>query len=328
MLPGLGYGRWPDGSGPFAPLISYTPGGENSVHRVGPVQITEIHYHPAGSTPEFVEISNTGGTGENLGMWTLRADVDFNFPAGFIIAPAEAVVLVAFDPVLAPTQANAFRSHYGVPVDVRLLGPWAAPGTLGNSAGTVRLRRLVPPPEEEPGFVGLMIEDEVNYLATAPWPVTASGSGSSIRRAGVRRQGSDPTAWSSAAPEPGGGVGGYEAWRIANFPPAGGGADEDPDFDGLPNFVEYLLGTDPGGHDALASGVDPNAGNPRFVLDYTVRKDRDDGTLSAVQSEGLDSWLPAQNDEVISVDGTTERRRAWLPLGARGFLRLEAQEAP
>jgi hypothetical protein len=50
--------------------------------------------------------------------------------------------------------------------------------------------------------------------------------------------------------------------------------------------------------------------------------------LRAFQSGGLDPWLPAEHDEVIPGDGIIETRRAWLPLGTRGFLRLEAVEAP
>jgi hypothetical protein len=325
VLPGLAYGRWPDGSGSLAPLAAFTPSASNAMPRVGPVQVTEIHYHPSGSTPEFVELSNTSASAESMGGWTLRGTVDFDFPAGFTIQPAEAVVLVAFDPVLVPSQATTFRTQYGVDPGVRLIGPWQAPDTLADAGGTVRLRRKVPPPADEPGFVGLMIEDEVNYLAQAPWPVTASGSGSSIRRLGVRRQGSDPAAWTAGAPGPGSGVGGYPAWTLAEFGSGdGGGTTGDPDADGLENLIEYLLGTDPTGFNALASGIDRSGAQPRFVLDYSVRTDRDDGILSAAQSAGLGVWSPALNDELVSSDGSTQQRRAWLPLAGRGFLRLEA----
>lgn len=329
VLPGLSYGRWPDGSGSLAPLAEFTPSTANALPRVGPVQLTEIHYHPSGTTPEFVEISNTSAVPEALDGWTLRGTVDFDFPAGFTIQPAEAVVLVAFDPVLLPAQAATFRSLYGVAPGVRLIGPWLAPDTLTDAGGTVRLRRKVPPPADEPGFVGLMIEDEVNYLAQAPWPVTASGTGSSIRRLGVRRQGSDPAAWTAGAPGPGGGVGGYAAWKLAEFGSGdGGGTGGDPDADGLENFIEYLLGTDPTGFNTLASGIDRSGPQPRFVLNYSVRTDRDDGVLTAAQSGALGAWSPAVNDELISTNGLTQQRRAWLPLAGRGFLRLEAEEVP
>ena len=174
VIAGITYGRFPDGSGSLAPLAGATPAASNTEPRVGPVQVTEIHYHPSGVTPEFVEISNTGEMAESLASWTLRGDVDFNVASGESLAPAEAVVVVAFDPVLLPATAASFRAQYAVPATVRLLGPWSAAATLGDTAGTVRLRRLVPAPPEEPGFIGLMVEDDVNYLATAPWPSTAT----------------------------------------------------------------------------------------------------------------------------------------------------------
>ncbi|RYD68175.1 MAG: hypothetical protein EOP83_01330 [Verrucomicrobiaceae bacterium] len=324
---GTAYGRSPNGSGDLMPLAMFTTGAANSAARVGPVQATEIHYFPAGSTPEFVELSNTSAAAESLEGWTLRGDVDFDFPAGFTIAPAEAIVIVAFDPSLQPALATSFRNQYGIPAGVRLIGPWSAADTLGDTGGTVRLRRRVAAPPDEPGFVALMIEDEVNYLAQAPWPATASGTGSSIRRVAVRKQGSDPSAWTGATPDPGSGVGGYHAWRLANLSTGPSGEEAgDPDQDGLANFVEYLMGSNPSAANSLASGIDSSG--LKFELKYTLRRDRDDGILSAAQSTGLETWVPAINDEMISTDGSTEQRRAWLPLGGEGFLRLEASEAP
>jgi hypothetical protein len=310
VLPGISYGRWPDGSGPFAPLQSFTAESANASPRVGPVQITEIHYHPAGATPEFVEIANTSGDAQAMDQWTLRGDVDFDFPAGFSIAPAEAVVMVAFDPVLVPAQASSFRSQYDVPAGARLIGPWSAADSLGDTAGEVRLRRVVPPPAEEPGYVGLMVEDEANYLSTS------------------LKQGNDPAAWIASTPAPGAGVGGYAAWSLATFGVSGEAKTGDPDGDGLSNLMEYLLGSDPQSPTSLTSGLDSNEENPRFVLEYTLRKDRDDASLTAWQSDEFQTWIPAINDELISEDGASQSRRAWLPLAERGFLRLEASEDP
>jgi hypothetical protein len=59
-----------------------------------------------------------------------------------------------------------------------------------------------------------------------------------------------------------------------------------------------------------------------------VRKDRDDGTLSPLQTTDFETWIPAVNDSVVSDNGTIQSRRAWLPISKRGFLRLQAEEAP
>ncbi|MBK1816435.1 lamin tail domain-containing protein [Luteolibacter yonseiensis] len=324
-LVNVSQGRSPNGTGGIVPLGSVTLAAANSAPRIGSVQVSEIHYHPSGATPEFVEISNTGTGPEPLGGWTLRGDVDFDFPVGFTLAPAEAIVVVSFDPALSPSLASSFRSQYGVAAGVRLVGPWSSGDTLSNTAGTARLRRRVPPPAQDSGHVGLMIEDEVNYLSTAPWPTGASGTGSSIRRLGIFRQANDPTAWVSQIPNPGGGVGGYLAWKIENFTtPADGEASLDADSDGLTNLVEYLLGTNPNTPNNLAGTVQDNAGSPRFVLDYTLRLDRDDATLTAQQTGDLTTWSPATNDAPVSSNGITEQRRAWLPVEDKGFLRLRA----
>jgi hypothetical protein len=326
-LAGVPFGRAPDGSGDLVPLGSITLAATNAAPRIGGVQVSEIHYHPAAATPEFVEISNTGAAAESLADWTLRGDVDFDFPAGFSIAAAEAIVVVGFDPAVFPSQASDFRSQYNVAAGVRLAGPWSTGDTLSNTAGTVRLRRRVPPPEDDPAFVGLMLEDEVNFLATVPWPAGASGTGSSIRRLGIFRQASDPTAWTAQSPDPGSGVGGFLAWQLGNFTiPADAAPTVDIDEDGLPNLVEYLLGSDPHAFTSLPGSVDPNAGSPRFVLDYTLRLDRDDAHLTAQQSAGMDPWQPAENDEILSTNGVLESRRAWLPVVEKGFLRLKATE--
>lgn len=326
-LANVSFGRSPNGTGSLVPLAAITLSGPNAAPRIGSVQVSEIHYHPSGSSPEFVEISNTGSSAEALGGWTLRGDVDFDFPANFTLAAAEAVVVVSFDPTFSPSLASAFRSQYGVAARVRLVGPWSSGDSLSNTAGTARLRRRVPAPEQDPGYVGLMIEDEVNYLSTAPWPTGASGTGSSIRRLGISRQPNDPTAWISQVPNPGSGVGGYLAWKLENFTtPANGAPELDTDSDGLTNLTEYLLGTNPLNPTLLNGSVQANSGSPRFVLDYTLRLDRDDAILAAQESPDLTIWSPAVNDASITSDGVTEQRRAWLPVEEKGFLRLKTSE--
>jgi hypothetical protein len=341
-LPGVAHGRWPDGTGKFTPLAAASLldpastavprpglGAANSTPRLGQIQVSEIMYQPSG-TFEYLEIVNTGTAAASLDQWTLRGDVDYYFGPATTLEAGEIAVLVAFDPLLDPAAAAAFRAAYGVGETVILLGPWAAPATLSNTAGTVRLNRRVPPPPEEPAFVGLMLEDEVRYQSSAPWPTGAAGTGAAIQRLGSHRWGNDPAAWTAAAPSPGWDAGGYPGWQRLTFPAASpvSGPAADPDNDQLPNLVEYMLGTDPWSGNPLATGLVPAAeGQPaRLFIDYTRRLDRDDHVLSAQQSEpALDAWLPAANDGATGVFGVVESRRAWLPAGGpSGFLRLHA----
>lgn len=81
----------------------------------------------------------------------------------------------------------------------------------------------------------------------------------------------------------------------------------DPDNDGIPNIVEYLLGTDPGSFTKLETSEN--------ALDYSVRLDRDDAVLIAGRSDDLEIWIPAATDILISTDSVTVRRRAPLPPG-------------
>jgi hypothetical protein len=320
-LAGLSSGRFPNATGPTVPLGGVTLNAANASARNGCVQVSEIHYHPATGTPEFLEISNTTALSEPLAFWTLRGDADFEFPVDFILAAGETALVVPFNPLSAPATLASFRAQYNISSNIRVLGPWS--DSFGNSAGTVTLRRRVPAPGSEPSLLTRMLEDEVKYLSTAPWPTGASGTGASIQRRGIFRQGSDPTAWTSSTPSPGSGSG-YSAWQLAIFnPPGDGQALLDPDQDGIPNLIEYLLGSAPLGFNSLATGIDPNTGNPRLVLNYSMRPDRDDGVLIPEQSTDLQTWIPALNDQLISGDGITEQRRAWLPANEKGFLRLK-----
>lgn len=341
-LPGVAHGRWPDGTGKFIPLATPTLldaasssfprpglGAANAGPRLGTLQVSEIMYHPGGSF-EYLEIINTGAAAISLDQWTLRGNVDRTFGPADTLAAGQTAVLVAFDPVLNPEQAAAFRSTYGVSAAGVLVGPWQPLGFLSDTAGSVKLNRRVPPPADEPAFVGLMLEDEVAYQSSAPWPTGASGTGSAIHRLGPQRWGNDPAAWAASTATPGWDAGGFSEWRHLHFSegaPLSQPAD-DPDGDGLPNQLEYLLGTDPASVNRLTTGLTAAEGDqpPRLFIDYTRRLDRTDFTLGAQQSgPWLEPWLPAENDEVTATNGLLESRRAWLPVtGVGGFLRLQA----
>lgn len=343
---GVSQGRSPDGAAGIVPLASRTlldetvlstpqPGAAaaNSAPRIGGVQVSEIMYHPLTGAAEYLEIVNTGAAAESLAQWTLRGDVDYTFGSPFTLAAGESILIVAFDPMVSPATAAAFRAAYQVPAATRLVGPWSAAVTLSDAAGNVRLRRKTSPPADDPVFIGLMMEDEVPYMSSAPWPVTASGTGLAIQRLGVSRQGNDPTAWTAAAPSPGTDSGGAVGWQLEHFPSGGPltGANDDFDHDGIPNRLEYLLGTDPRSAAGPPWTSFPAAapGGTDLVLEYRRRRDRTDFPLLPTRSSDLLHWQPVSDDRHVSDDGLYEIRRAHLPIdSARGYLRLESPLAP
>lgn len=343
---GVSQGRSPDGAAGIVPLASRTlldetsasvplPGSAaaNAAPRIGGVQFSEIMYHPLTGYAEYLEIVNTGAAAESLAQWTLRGDVDYTFGSPFTLSSGESILLVAFDPVLAPATAASFRAAYQIPAATRLIGPWSAAATLSDAAGSVRLRRKTPPPTDDPVFIGLMMEDEVPYTSSPPWPVTASGTGLAIQRLGIARQGNDPTAWTAAVPSAGTDSGGAIGWQLEHFPSGGAlsGPNDDFDHDGIRNRLEYLLGTDPRSAAAppWSSFTATAPGGTDLVLEYRLRRDRTDFPLLPTRSSDLLHWVPVSDDRHESDDGLYEIRRAHLPIdSARGYLRLESPVTP
>ncbi len=143
---------------------------------------SEILYHARpgfrGSNPtndlEFIEIYNAGAIFEDLTGYRISGDIDYQFPAGFIL-PAGAFVVVAAQPV-------ELKTAYGLS---SVLGPFT--GKLGNGSGRVRL-------QNEVGAVLL----EVTYEDSDLWPVSADGAGHSIVLARPSWGERDPKAWDSS----------------------------------------------------------------------------------------------------------------------------------
>ncbi len=341
---GISLGRWPDASDHTVPLAADTLfdasssaspspglGAANTAPRLGDVQVSEILYHPASGKPEYLEIVNVSAETQPLAQWTLRGDVDLDFP-DTSLAPGEVVLLVDFDPAAEEAAAASFRALYQVPSGTRLLGSWSAGDSLGDASGTVRLRRRVPAPPEDPSFVGLMVEDEVIYSSQAPWPDGASGTGLAIRRLGPLRQGSDPTSWMAAETSAGSDAGGWQGWLAESFPGGGPltGPLDDFDHDGIANRIEYRMGTDPRaveGSPWSAALAAPEQGGD-FYLEYRVRRDRDEFPLVPAHSADLLEWSEVADDRHHADDGLFEIRRAHIPASAAsGFLRLECPPA-
>ena len=255
---GESFGRWPNGQGELYPMLSRTFGAANSGPRVGPVIVSEFMYHPASGDPnlEFIEILNTGTLVENLGNWRIAADVDYTFPTNTFLSPGQVLVVLPFDPTLPANAStlNAFRTHYGLGTNETLLGGFA--GSLSDTSGTLRLLRPDAPPADEPTFTPLLLEDEVTYEPTLPWPVEAAGGGPSLMRRGPSDWGNDPQSWTVAlvqlatpgtSPLADGDEDNlpdiYEIETYGDTNVVGSSVTGDTDGDGINDEAEYVAGT-------------------------------------------------------------------------------------
>jgi hypothetical protein len=215
--PGESFGRTPNGSGRLAPMLEPTFGAENSDPRVGPIVITEINYHPgapsadalaihANMSPddlEYIELLNPTADPLDLTEWRIRGGIDANFDDGLQLAAGQSLVITSFNPndVANATRTRAFRAHYGLDEQVVLAGGYN--GQLSDLGEAVRLRRPGDPPQDDPNEIPRLLEDEVIYSNSEPWPSEASGSGKSLTRTAATAYGNDAASWIAADPTPG-----------------------------------------------------------------------------------------------------------------------------
>jgi hypothetical protein len=242
-------------------------GAPNSGPKIGPIVISEIHYHPPdvggqdNSADEFVELQNITAVPVALfhplftsNTWRLRDAVDFDFPPG-ITLPANGLLLVLnFDPNTNAARTASFRARFGVPTDVPHFGPFL--GKLANDADNVELYKPDAPqlpPDPDAGLVPYVLVERVRYTDAAPWPTNADGGGTTLQRVMATAYGNDPANWVAAQPSPGlptqdiDGDGIPNSWELSyGFNPADASdAAVDSDGDGLANRQEFLAGTDP-----------------------------------------------------------------------------------
>ncbi len=217
----VSFGRYTNSVGDvhFVAQGSLTPGAANSGPRVGPVVISEIHYHPAdaadgvdNSEDEFIELRNVTGAAVDLfdpafptNHWRLRGEVDLDLPASISLAAGASLLLANVDSADA-TALAAFRARLGISDQVAVYGPYQ--GKLANDQGSVRLYRpgapiVGDPGDPKTGTVPFILVDRVDYMDIAPWTALADGTGASLQRINVNAYGNDPVNWRAGAPTPG-----------------------------------------------------------------------------------------------------------------------------
>jgi hypothetical protein len=195
----------------FAPMSKATLGKRNSDPRVGPVVISEVQRDPG--TPsaaalaiypnlnsgdlEFIEIHNPQASQVDLNNWRIRGGVDITFGAD-TLGPGETLVVVSFaaDRSDNVDRTAAFRAHYGLGENVKIVGGYA--NQLNNDRDRVTLQRPGMPAAD--GSIPRLLEDEVVYSNVGDWE---SEAGNSIHRTAKMAFGNDPLNWVSATPTPG-----------------------------------------------------------------------------------------------------------------------------
>ena len=308
---GESFGRWPNGTGKPYPSSQNTLGTENTLPRVGPLVVSEIHYNPAPGTDgyQYIEIANTSSEYTPLANWKLRGSVDYDFPGWAILPPSALLLLLDFDPEDEPTLAN-FRSAYPfLPERTLLLGPWTS-GSLKSSGHNLRLLRpddLLALPGETP-FFPMLTEEEFEYNSTAPWPTSPLDSHHSIHRKSLGIWGFEPTHWEGLAPPPGqyGDLEGddkdadgmSDLWENQNFGTATELATGDFDRDNLANLLEFALGTDP---------ANPQSASPvQATLDASAHLTLTYRQLNNYPSLRYEIQVYAPGSDWIPADGITE----------------------
>ncbi|MEI7900437.1 MAG: lamin tail domain-containing protein [bacterium] len=195
--------------------------------RAGHAVLSEIHYHPAvAGQAEYVELTNPGGAPLDLTGYSFAKGFTYAFPGGTVLNPGAYLVI-----------ASSPSVPYGAPALV-----WTA-GTLDNAGETVQLIDAV---SNE--------IDRVAYKPAAPWPTEPDGQGSALALISPRWNNALPTSWRASA-LPGGTPGGPElaahdtpTWWLAQLGAVNSfdaAATDDWDLDGMPNWAEYVAGTQP-----------------------------------------------------------------------------------
>jgi hypothetical protein len=211
---GVTFGRYLTSQGDehFVSQRSRTLGSANSGPSIGPVVISEVHYHPVdlpdgrdNDGDEFVELLNVSSAAvalfdpvAPLHTWQARGGIEYAFPPGQSLAAGDFLLLVGFDPSTNASRTAAFRARFGLDPAVPLFGPWH--GKLDNSSDEVGLFKPTTP---LPAGVPYVLVDRVVYHDDGPWPAAADGGGASLQRISVDAYGDDPINWLAAVPTPG-----------------------------------------------------------------------------------------------------------------------------
>jgi hypothetical protein len=120
---------------------------------------------------------------------------------------------------------------------------------------------------------------------------------------------------------------GFAGWiSSSGLPPADQGTTADPDLDGVPNLLEFALGTPPG-HTNPQPPMNLALTSGQLEISFTLETDRSGVVVTLEKSPSLqpDSWVPVPTTTSPPV-GTSQTHRATIPATAsHEFYRLIAR---
>lgn len=327
----------------------------------GNLVVSRIHYRPAAPTTaeinagfdarryfEFVELMNVSATTVNLSGVTFGTGLDFTFLTG-----TASVELPAGARLLLVANRVAFESRHGTALPV--FGEFQLGSNLDDSGEEISIHK--PDGSEIKRF---------NYNDKSPWPTAPDGDGFSLvlRNPAVNASSAahaDGTNWrastESAAPGTNPDANArpgaddrilYAAWQPGAIPSGPStAANQDADNDGVPNFMEFALGSPPtaGAQSGMpvystvfidpdGTGPDPAAEFPAISLTRLAAADQ--VTWTPEVSQNLGAWRTVGNGLVtVSVlsapDGMeTITWRATTPAAEAGrlYFRVRAVFTP
>jgi regulation of enolase protein 1 (concanavalin A-like superfamily) len=138
-----------------------------STARAEQVVISEIHYHPRSTQPEYVEIYNNTATPFDIAQWKLTGGVSFEFPDFSDSNPTRTFLQPFERIVLSSASETDTRRAYGLVSSIRVFGPWN--GDLANDGERLTLL--------DKNGANIC---SVAYGDNSPWPVAADGGGHSL----------------------------------------------------------------------------------------------------------------------------------------------------
>lgn len=296
----------------------------------GNLVVSRIHYRPAAPAAaeiaagydarryfEFVELMNVSASTANLSGVSFGTGLDFTFPAAppwNELAPGARVLVVA--------NRAAFESRHGTGLPVA--GEFQLGSNLDDSGEEISLHK--PDGSDIKRFT---------YNDKSPWPTAADGEGFSLvlrnpavnfssaaHALGTNWRASTESSAPGANPDANARPAAddrilYAVWQPGAIPAGLTAAGEDADKDGVPNFMEFALGSPPlsGAQTVLpVSGAvftDPDGIGPEPAAEYPTI------SLTRVAAADQVAWTPE----------VSQNLSAWQTVGA-GLVVVSVLPAP